>query len=101
MCTKDSLSHTVTTNLKEVIYGALGARQDDDICLTYLLDIVGIVEVHSGVALQHSEIRKVRYMTQQNNGYVHLAAYGIVLFSGKFHRVLLLDMYILKIRYHT
>ena len=54
--TDDGLRTTVATQLVEVVERGLGARQDDDISLEQVVDIIGIEEVDAGILFEGVEV---------------------------------------------
>lgn len=95
--TDDGLRTTVATQLVEVVERGLGARQDDDISLEQVVDIIGIEEVDAGILFEGVEVGIVREVLQHDHSHVDLAQFELPRFLGECHTVFFLDMDILEI----
>ena len=97
----DGLRTTIATQLVEVVERRLGTRQDDDIGLEQVVDIIGIEEVDAGILLEGVEVGIVGEVLQHDHSHVDLTLFELPRFLGECHTIFLLDMDILEIGHNA
>ena len=94
------LGQAVAFQFTQVVQRALAAGQHDEVRFLQLIRPVGVIQVHPVVAFQAVEIREVRQVEQLHHGHVHPSRCGTVVLLFQFHGILLLNLYVVEIRYH-